>query len=54
MIILLFHEVTVYYNNCFVLISDITSILKETPKEYELCYLLADINDKWYDIGQSL
>ena len=45
---------TVCYNNCFVLISDIISILKETPKEYELSYLLADINDKWYDIGLSL
>ena len=45
---------TVYYNNCFVFISDIISILKETPKEYELSYLLADINDKWYDIGLSL
>ena len=45
---------TVCYNNCFVLISDITTILKETPTIHELSYLLYDISDKWYDIGLSL
>ena len=38
----------------FFVISDITSILKETPTKYELSYLLFDIRDKWYDIGLSL
>ena len=45
---------TVCYNNCFVFISDITSILKETPTIHELFNLLYDISDKWYDIGLSL
>ena len=45
---------TVCYNNCFVFISGITSILKETPKEYELLSQLVGISDKWYDIGLSL
>ena len=45
---------TICCNNCFVLISDITSILKETPTENELFNLLYDISDKWYDIGLSL
>ena len=45
---------TVCYNNYFVIISDITSILKETPNEDELLNLLFDISDKWYDIGLSL
>ena len=45
---------TVCYNNYFIVISDITSILKETPKDYELSHLLFDISDKWYDIGLSL
>ena len=45
---------TVCYNNYFVVISDITSILKETPTEHELFGLLDDISDKWYDIGLSL
>ena len=44
----------VCYNNYFVLISDITSILKETPNEYQLFRLLFYISDKWYDIGLSL
>ena len=44
---------TVYYNN-FVFISDITSILKETPDKDELYDLLVGISDKWYDIGLSL
>ena len=38
----------------FCLISDITSVLKETPSKYELFNLLYDISDKWYDIGLSL
>ena len=45
---------TVCYNNYFVLISDITSILKETPTEFELFNLLFVIREKWYDIGLSL
>ena len=45
---------TVCYNNYFVLISGITTILKETPTIHELSYLLYDISDKWYDIGLSL
>ena len=45
---------TVYYNSYFVVISDITSILKETPTKYELFNLLFDIKEKWYDIGLSL
>ena len=45
---------TVCYNNYFVVISDITSILKETPTENELFNPLYDISDKWYDIGLSL
>ena len=45
---------TVCYNNYFVVISDITSILKETPTNHELFNLLDDISDKWYDIGLSL
>ena len=44
---------TVCYNN-FVVFSDITSILKETPNEEELLILLEDISDKWYHIGLSL
>ena len=44
----------VCYNNYFVVISDITSILKETPTVKELYHLLYGINDKWYDIGLSL
>ena len=54
MIILLINEVTVCYNNYFVIILDITSILNETPTQYELFELLSDINDKWYEIGLSL
>ena len=38
----------------FVLISDITTILKEAPTNRELCSLLFGISDKWYDIGLSL
>ena len=45
---------TVCYNNYFVVISGITSILKETPTEYEPFHLLRSISDKWYDIGLSL
>ena len=45
---------TVCYNNYFIVISDITSILKETPNEDELLLLLRSISDKWYDIGLSL
>ena len=48
---------TVCYNNCFIVISGITSILKEIPTEYhllQLSYLLHDISNKWYDIGLSL
>ena len=45
---------TVYYNSYFVVISDITSILKETPTKYELFNLLFGIKENWYDIGLSL
>ena len=45
---------TVCYNNCFIVISGITSILKETPDEGELYSALVVIRDKWYDIGLSL
>ena len=44
---------TICYNNYFVVISDITSILKETPNEDELLQLM-HITDQWYDIGLSL
>ena len=44
----------VCYNNYFVVISDITSILKEAPTNRELFRLLIGISDKWYDIGLSL
>ena len=47
----------VYYNNYFIVISGITSILKETPTKSELLELfrlLIGISDKWYDIGLSL
>ena len=42
---------TVCYNNYFVVILDITSILKESPDEDELFSLIIGISDKWYDIG---
>ena len=45
---------TVCYNNYFVPLSDITSILKEAPSKHELCRLLSNIRHKWYDIGLSL
>ena len=45
---------TVCYNNYFVVISDITSLLKETPTKYELNSVLFNVSDKWYDIGLSL
>ena len=44
---------TICYNNCFAVISDITSILKESPTRYELFNLLFYFNEKWYDIGLS-
>ena len=45
---------TVCYSNCYIVISGITSILKETPNEGELFRALFAISDKWYDIGLSL
>ena len=45
---------TVCYNSYFIVILDITTILKETPDKDELLQLLYDISDKWYDIGLSL
>ena len=45
---------TVCYNNYFIVISDITSILKEIPTKYELNSVLFNVSDKWYDIGLSL
>ena len=44
---------TICYNNCFAVISDITSILKKSPTRYELFNLLFYFNEKWYDIGLS-
>ena len=38
----------------FVLFLDISDILKEAPDKHELLNVLADINDKWYEIGLSL
>ena len=45
---------TVCYNNYFVVISGITTILKETPTQFQLVNRLSAISDKWYDIGLSL
>ena len=45
---------TVCYKKYFVIISDITSVLKETPTKYELNSVLFNVSDKWYDIGLSL
>ena len=45
---------TVCYHNYFIVISGITSILKEFPDERVLFNLLYDISDQWYDIGLSL
>ena len=45
---------TVCYNIYFVAISDITSILKETPDEDDLVHRLLGIEDNWYRIGESL
>ena len=33
---------------------DISNVIKEAPTKLELLKLLADINDKWYEIGVSL
>ena len=33
---------------------DISDILKKAPDKHELLKLLADIDDKWYEIGLSL
>ena len=44
----------VCYDNYFVVISDITSILKKTPGRTELLDLLHDIRHKWYEIGLLL
>ena len=38
----------------FVLFLDISDILKEAPDKHDLLNLLADIDDKWYEIGLSL
>ena len=40
-----------YYIYLFIEISD---ILNQTPKEYQLRYLLADISSKWREIGLAL
>ena len=45
---------TVYINNYFVVISGITTILKETSTQVELVNQLHAISDQWYDIGLSL
>ena len=33
------------------MVLDISDILKKAPTKHELLKLLADINDKWYEIG---
>ena len=38
----------------FVLYLDISDILKEAPDKHDLLDILADIDDKWYEIGLSL
>ena len=38
----------------FVLFLDIFDILKEAPDKHDLLNLLADIDDRWYEIGLSL
>ena len=35
-------------------ILDISDILKEAPDKHDLLDILADIDDKWYEIGLSL
>ena len=45
---------TICYNNYFVIILDITNILKETPDEDQLFDLLYNIRDKWNEIGLAL
>ena len=35
-------------------ILDISDLLKEAPDKHDLLNLLADIDDKWYEIGLSL
>lgn len=52
--ILKFYDVTcdsLYY---FVIISDVTSVLKQTPDSYTLNHLLMDIDYEWYNIGLCL
>ena len=39
---------------CFVIILDITRILKETVNDKDLYDYLCEIADKWYEIGLSL
>ena len=45
---------TICYNYYFVIISDITNILKATPDEDQLFDLLYNIRDKWNEIGLAL
>ena len=42
------------FNKYFVVISDITSIFKESPVDHDLHNLFSVINDKWYEIGLTL
>ena len=49
-----FNQYHIRYNNYFVVILDITNILKETLDEDQLFDLLDDICDKWYEIGLAL
>ena len=37
-----------------IIVSSFSDILEDAPDRYDLLYLLADINDKWHEIGLSL
>ena len=50
----LIYDAIAYYDNYFVVISDITSIVKESPTKFELYSLLYDYDDKWYQFGMAL
>ena len=49
---MLIYNVTVYYNDCFVIFSVIPRILKEIPDD--LFEQFQFNSDKWYEIGLSL
>ena len=43
-----------FYTNYYIVISDITSILKEIPAYEDYFRNLPDISEKWYEIGLAL